>query len=127
MNPILVPVSPGELIDKITILQIKSERMTDPAKLRNVRAELRALTAVRDEELPVVEPLDRLTTELAAINGKLWTVEESLRQLERRQDFGSRFVALARSVYYHNDMRAAAKAAINMLLGSPIVEEKEYA
>jgi hypothetical protein len=123
---ILVEVSIGELIDKITILEIKNERITDPAKLRNVRTELEALTATRGREIIASEALDRLTAELKAVNERLWDVEEEIRGCERAQDFGPRFIALARSVYHQNDRRAALKRQINELLGSRLVEEKSY-
>ncbi|MBV9122006.1 MAG: tetratricopeptide repeat protein, partial [Planctomycetes bacterium] len=126
VRPILVEISPGELIDKITILEIKSERMTDADKLRHVRLELAALTAARDRVLARSEELQRLTAELRAVNEKLWDIEDAIRACERRQDFGPHFTELARSVYRNNDQRAAWKRRINDLLGSRLVEEKAY-
>src|SRR5262245_7639785 len=126
MPPITVEVSAGELIDKITILQIKSARITDAAKLENVRRELAALEAARDGAIPRSEELDRLTGELRALNEALWEIEDEIRLCERRQDFGPRFVELARSVYHTNDRRSACKRRLNDLLGSRLVEEKAY-
>jgi tetratricopeptide (TPR) repeat protein len=122
-----VEVGPGELIDKITILEIKSDRMSDAAKLRNVRTELAALQAARDGTYEVSGPVSQLTDELRTVNETLWKVEDELRRCEASQDFGSRFVELARSVYRQNDRRAALKRKINELLGARIVEEKSYA
>jgi hypothetical protein len=124
---VLVQVAPGELLDKLTILQIKAERITDPDKLRHVRDELHTLAAARDEALPASAELVRLTAELREVNERLWDVEDELRRCEARQDFGGRFVDLARSVYKTNDRRAAIKRQINDLLGSALVEEKSYA
>lgn len=123
---ILIPVSPGELVDKITILRVKAERI-DPSKTANVRRELEALEAVAREHLPGSPELQRLTAELQEVNAALWDVEEGKRDGERRQDFGPVFVELARRVYRENDRRAAIKRRINDLLGSEIVEEKSYA
>jgi hypothetical protein len=126
-RPLLIEVPAGELIDKITILEIKGARIADPEKLRHVRAELTALAAVRDGALPPSAKLAELTAQLKAVNEALWQVEDDLRDCERRQDFGPRFVELARSVYRHNDRRAALKRAVNDLLGSRLIEEKSYA
>ncbi len=123
---VLIETSPGDLIDKITILEIKSERIGDPDKLRNVRVELEALAAVRDREILPSEKLASLTAELRAVNEAIWDVEEELRRCEQAGDFGPGFVELARSVYKNNDRRAALKRAINDLLGSSIIEEKSY-
>jgi hypothetical protein len=124
---VTVEIAPGELIDKITILQIKAQRITDADKLRNVRAELATLSATRDRALPAVPGLAALTAELRAINESLWVIEDDIRRCEREQDFGPRFVELARSVYHQNDRRAAVKRRINELLGSTLREEKQYA
>lgn len=124
---ISVEVSPGELIDKITILEIKSERMTDSEKLKNVRTELATLIACRDL---VIEPSDKLLAlsgQLKQVNESLWKIEDDIRDCERQRDFGPQFVELARSVYKSNDHRAALKRQINDLLGSRIIEEKSYA
>ncbi|GGL54637.1 DUF6165 family protein [Wenxinia marina] len=126
MDDILVPVSAGELIDKITILRIKSERIADEAKLANVRRELSVLQAVADK-LPDTPDLPVLEDELMGINTRLWVIEDDIRECEARGDFGPDFIALARAVYRTNDRRADAKRRINELLGSTIVEEKSYA
>jgi Family of unknown function (DUF6165) len=125
-RPVLIEAAPGELLDKITILEIKSERINDAAKLRNVRAELAELTAVQREALPASPELIDLARQLKEVNGRLWEIEDAIRDCERQQDFGPRFIELARSVYRENDERAALKRAINELLHSRIVEEKSY-
>ncbi|OYW25759.1 MAG: hypothetical protein B7Z44_18110 [Caulobacter sp. 12-67-6] len=124
--PILAPVSAGELIDKITILRVKAERIGDPAKEANVRKELALLEATASAHIPSTVEMDRLTADLQAVNAALWDVEDGKRDCERRQDFGPDFVALARRVYIENDQRAAIKRAINAAAGSDIVEEKSY-
>ncbi|MXZ37151.1 MAG: hypothetical protein F4230_15105 [Holophagales bacterium] len=122
-----VEVSPGELIDKITILEIKAERIADPGKLANVHRELRSLTATREEALEPSPELEEFTAELRRINERLWEIEDDIRDCERNGDFGERFIELARAVYRTNDRRAAAKRSINELLGSELIEEKDYA
>jgi tetratricopeptide (TPR) repeat protein len=122
-----VPVTPGELLDKLTILGIKGERIADAAKLADVRAEYAALAEVAARAWPHPAELDGLTAELRAVNQALWDVEDALRASERAQDFGPRFVELARSVYRHNDRRAALKGQMNRLLGAPYSEQKSYA
>ena len=124
---VLVPVSWGEVIDKITILEIKAERLTDAAKLANVTKELNELAAVREREFPGHAALAALAGELKAINEKLWVIEDDIRDCERAKDFGPKFIELARAVYFTNDERAQAKRRINDLLGSALVEEKSYA
>lgn len=126
-KPILVQTAPGELIDKITILQIKSERIADTVKLRNVRVELDTLTAARDAAMPATDELAELTAQLKQVNEALWDIEDAIRDCEREGDFGPRFIELARSVYRSNDQRAALKRSVNELLGSNLVEEKSYA
>ncbi len=121
------PCSIGELIDKITILRIKGERIADVDKLANVRRELALLEALLKEEGLVGAALESMVDELAAVNARLWDVEDALRICERGGDFGPRFVTLARSVYAINDERAALKRAVNSLFGSALVEEKSYA
>src|SRR3954464_1253898 len=120
MNPertqaeVVVPVSAGEVVDKITILQIKSERIKDEAKLSNVRDELDELTAAFDEHFPELpEGVGEATDALRGINVELWEIEDKIRDCERRKDFGSGFVALARSVYLTNDRRAEVKREID--------------
>ena len=123
---ILIPVSAGELVDKITILRVKAERIA-PDKQANVRRELAALEAVAAEQLAPSPELTALAAELQSVNAALWDIEEGKREGERRGDFGQGFVELARAVYRENDRRAAVKRRINDLLGSEIVEEKSYA
>ena len=123
----LTPVSWGELIDKIAILEIKSERLTDEGKIANVRRELDELAAVRERHFPAHAGLAALAAELKAINEELWVIEDDIRDCERAKDFGPRFIELARAVYVTNDRRAASKRKVNDLLGSALVEEKSYA
>ncbi len=127
LRPLMVRAAPGDVLDRITILRIKAERLTDPRKLDNVRREREALEAAWKRQVPASEELLRLEAELGEVNAALWDVEDALREHERRQDFGPAFVALARSVYRHNDCRTALKREANELLGSAIVEEKSYA
>lgn len=124
---ISVEVSAGELIDKIAILEIKSERLEDAQKLSNVEAELAALWAARDAAIAPSALLDDLARRLKEVNLRLWDIEDDIRACERAKDFGPRFVALARAVYLNNDERAALKRAVNEALGSRLVEEKSYA
>ena len=121
-----VDVAPGELIDKITILMIKSEQMDDPDKLANVRLELDILTATQASSVPGSPALDDLMAKLKQVNEALWKIEDDIRDCEAERDFGDTFVHLARSVYRSNDERAQLKRDINMLLGSEILEEKSY-
>lgn len=124
---IMIEVAPGELIDKITILEIKLENMTDAAKLANVRHELDVLAAARDAAISASDDLAYLTGELKRVNLSLWQIEDDIRDCERANDFGESFIDLARAVYKTNDLRAALKRKINELLDSPIFEEKSYA
>lgn len=126
MDDILTPVSPGELLDKITILRIKDARITDADKLENIRRELALLNAVVDEKLPKSAELDSLVDGLQKINEALWEIEDDIRICERNDDFGRDFIALARAVYVTNDKRADVKKQINLHLGSALVEEKSY-
>lgn len=125
-KPILIEVGAGELIDKITILRIKSERMSDAEKLKNVRHELDVLSKVRDAALADSEALRKLEDELKHINEALWVIEDDIRDCEGKKHFGSRFIELARAVYKTNDKRAAVKKEINLLTGASIIEEKSY-
>ncbi|KAA0586251.1 tetratricopeptide repeat protein [Azospirillum lipoferum] len=124
--PILAPVSWGELLDKITILDIKTERIADADKLANVRREREALVAVAAQADTARPEVAALIDELRAVNTTLWEVEDEIRDCERAKDFGPRFVELARQVYHTNDRRAALKRDLNRLLGSDLVEEKSY-
>jgi len=125
--PLLVEVSAGELVDKITILELKLEHIKDPAKLANVRLEHERLMATFGEELEACGALAALMQALKAVNGELWQIEDAIRAKERAQAFDAEFIALARSIYRMNDRRAALKREINELLRSAIVEEKSYA
>jgi hypothetical protein len=125
-KPILVEIAPGELIDKITILEIKADRIADSEKLANVQTELLTLAAARTAAIPPDSEVDRLTAELKVVNEALWEIEDQIRDRDRAADFGPDFVALARAVYRTNDRRADLKRAINLHLGSRLVEEKSY-
>ncbi len=122
-----VEVSAGELIDKLTILEIKLERIPDGNQLLNVRTELAALVASRDRAIPPSPELAALTRELKQMNESLWQIEDEIRDCERQKNFGAPFVELARAVYKTNDRRAALKRQINELLGSRLIDEKSYA
>lgn len=126
MSDILTPISPGELIDKLTILRIKSDEISDPAKLANVRTERDALQAVADRSIPPSDALHTLWDQLYQINKKLWQIEDDIRACDAAGDFGPEFIGLARAVYITNDERAAVKKQINLHLGSTLVEEKSY-
>ncbi len=126
MDNILVPVSPGELLDKITILEIKSERMTEPEKLANVRAELALLRETWSASVGESEAIESLHAQLREVNGALWDIEDAIRDKERSKSFDHEFVELARSVYVTNDRRSHIKKELNRHLGSQIVEEKSY-
>ncbi len=123
---IRAPCSIGELIDKITILRIKAERIADASKLGNIRRELELLEDIARDEGLVGAAIESLADRLAQVNASLWDVEDALRACEREGDFASRFVALSRSVYVLNDERAALKRAANDLFGSALIEEKSY-
>ncbi len=127
MTDIHVPISPGELIDKITILEIKSVRITDPAKVTNVRHELALLQETWRASPYSTADIDVQWASLRRINEKLWDVEDQLRDKERARTFDQEFIDLARAVYFTNDERAAVKREINTKLGSKMVEEKSYA
>jgi Tfp pilus assembly protein PilF len=122
-----IEVSPGELLDRLSILEIRAGRLSDPGQLAPVRAELGALRRLRAEAVPRSDELARLEGQLRAVNERLWRVEDELRLCERAGDFGDRFVALARSVYQTNDERAALKRRVNELLGAASAEQKVYA
>lgn len=121
-----VDVSYGELLDKISILEIKRTNASVPEQRRNIEAELAALFETRDRVIPGTTPIDDLQDRLKDVNLRLWTVEDDLRDCERRAEFGAAFVALARSVYRLNDLRAQLKRELNTALGSGLVEEKLY-
>ena len=126
MKDILVPISPGELLDKITILRIKAARMSDATKVANVKHELALLEKTwRDSGAAAVE-IGPEEANLTRVNEALWVIEDDIRDEERAKRFSDKFVELARAVYITNDERAAIKKRINTLLGSTIVEEKSY-
>jgi len=127
MAELLVPISPGELIDKITILEIKSQRMTDAAKLHNVRTELSLLSDTWKASPFSATDISAEWAGLRDVNAKLWDIEDRIRDKERDGLFDAEFVELARAVYFTNDERAALKKKINTKLGSALVEEKSYA
>jgi hypothetical protein len=127
MSEIKVPISPGELLDKVTILRIKSKRMSDAKKLANVRLELQALEATWAASPYSKTNIDVDIDALHAVNEKLWVIEDDIRDKERAQAFDAEFIRLARAVYFENDERAAIKRRINVTLGSTLVEEKSYA
>jgi Family of unknown function (DUF6165) len=126
MNDVLVPISPGELLDKITILRIKAVRIGDPAKVRNVRLELELLEKTWRESGCSAANLAAEERSLHEVNERLWDVEDRIRDKEARQTFDRDFIELARAVYICNDERAAIKKRVNVALGSRIIEEKSY-
>jgi len=126
MENIHVPVSPGEVLDKITILEIKSERMTDPGKVANVRVELALLQDTWSKAVKEDEVIQDLHAQLKEINEALWEIEDDIRDKERVKEFDQRFIELARSVYFTNDRRSEVKKKLNLHLGSQIIEEKSY-
>jgi hypothetical protein len=126
MSELSVPISAGELIDKITILEIKSERIRDAAKLANVRTELDLLNATWSRHPFARVDIADARARLKAVNEALWDIEDRIRLKEKAQAFDAEFVELARAVYFRNDERAAVKRDINLKLGSTLVEEKSY-
>jgi len=126
MDNIKVPVSPGEVLDKITILEIKSERMTDPEKVANVQVELGLLQETWNETIRDTEEIQKLHSQLKEINEALWEIEDDIRDKERAKEFDEHFIELARSIYVTNDRRSEVKKQLNLHLGSEIVEEKSY-
>ncbi len=127
MNELMAPVSPGELIDKLTILQIKSQRISDATKLSNVQRELAALTACWQASPWGGTDISVDQADLLAVNERLWDIEDRIRDKERAKAFDAQFIELARAVYIENDQRAAVKKRLNLALGSALVEEKSYA
>ena len=126
LKSILVEISPGEMIDKITILLIKSECIKDAEQLANVQHELGVLSAQMDKNIPSSQSLNALISELKVVNEELWRIEDDIRDCERTGDYSQLFIDLARAVYITNDKRADLKREINLLLGSKIMEEKSY-
>jgi hypothetical protein len=127
MREILTPISPGELLDKLTILTIKLENIADAGKRANVQIEHDLLSKVASDGIPKSDEITALNTALLSVNKELWDIEDDIRDCERAGDFGAEFVRLARAVYVTNDKRADLKKQINVALGSEIVEEKSYA
>ena len=125
-KPITIQISPGELIDRMTILEIKVEHFTQEQKLRRVRLELESLQVIRRQSLTPDPQHDELTAQLKAANADLWRIEDAIRLHEQRRDFGAEFIALARSIYRINDHRSQLKQRINALFGSSLSEEKLY-
>ena len=121
-----IPVSVGELYDKLTILEIKVARITDAVRLRHVTHELALLRAIEKQFASTDTRHMQLIAELKRVNEALWDIEDAIRNCERRQEFGTEFIALARSVYKTNDKRSALKNEINLLHNSEIVEQKSY-
>jgi hypothetical protein len=126
MNDVLVPVSPGELLDKITILRIKSARITDPAKVGNIRLELGLLEQTWRDSGCAAGNLAADERALHDVNERLWDIEDRIREKEAVQTFDRDFIELARAVYSFNDERAAIKKRVNIALGSRLIEEKSY-
>ena len=121
-----VPVSVGEVVDKVTILEIKSDRISDQGKLRNIATELDALRPLVSGGVFDTDEVTALTDALRAVNGELWDIEDDIRAEEAAGRFGERFIELARAVYVTNDRRAELKKKINLATGSELVEEKSY-
>jgi hypothetical protein len=126
MTDLLVPVSPGELLDKITILRIKSQRIRDAAKVANVRAELQLLERTWATLGAASQKVAADERALQSVNEQLWDIEDRIRDKEAARAFDHDFIELARAVYHRNDERAAIKQRINVALGSIIIEEKSY-
>ncbi|MFI4905353.1 MAG: DUF6165 family protein [Steroidobacteraceae bacterium] len=126
MDGILVPISPGDLLDKITILRIKAARIEDAGKLGNIRRELAVLEQNWRQAVPAIAELAADEAALARVNTELWDIEDRIREQEAQRRFDASFVELARAVYLRNDERAAIKQRINLKLGSTILEEKSY-
>jgi hypothetical protein len=125
--PLLVPTSPGDFLDRVTILEIKSARIRDAAKLENVRRELEALRATWAKSPLAAHDVAATVAELRKVNEALWDIEDRIREKEAARTFDAEFVELARSVYRTNDRRAAIKRELNVKLGSELIEEKSYA
>ena len=126
VKSVSIDIAPGDLLDRITVLEIKSDRLTAEPAARNVRIELASLRASRDRAIPATPELDRLTADLRRVNETLWDLEEDVRICEAANDFGDRFIQSARSIIHSNDRRAALKQAINRMLGSSFQEEKSF-
>ncbi len=126
MSLINTPVSYGEILDKITILEIKEQNITAADKLKNVRHELSILTNTWNDKVTASSKINQLKEQLKQVNQSLWNIEDNIRIKESKKEFDDEFIQIARSVYYENDKRAAVKKEVNLLLGSELVEEKSY-
>ena len=126
-SSVTVKISPGELIDKITILEIKMDKITDETKLKNVKLEWETLNESRSTYLSQSAMLNELSAQLKAVNTKLWIIEDDIRNFERQKKFNEEFIDLARAVYINNDERSRVKRRINEFLNSELIEEKSYA
>ena len=126
MNKILVEVSAGELLDKISILEIKKEKITDSEKLKFINDELNVLKAIANKNIKISGKIDTLFKSLKDINSKLWVIEDEKRMCEKNSDFSEKFIKLSRDIHFLNDERAKIKLAINNALGSNIKEVKSY-
>ena len=126
LNQILAEISAGELLDKITILEIKREKITDSEKLKNINKELSSLTKTSDEKIPDKKRIEDLVLNLKKINLRLWDIEENKRKAEKEKKFDNAFIQLSRDVYKSNDERAKIKLKINEILGSNIKEVKSH-
>ena len=123
---ITIKVSPGELIDKITILKLKNKFIHNENQLKNINIELDILLPILSKNNLNTEEFEQLSDELYIVNNKLWEIEDNIRDKERLSDFGEEFIKLARDVYFTNDKRSEIKKKINILAGSEIIEEKSY-
>jgi len=126
MKTIQTPVSPGEILDKITILEIKVQAIKDAEKQKNVRHELEILLRIWNDNIAYSAEMDTLKNQLKEVNQKIWNIEDAIRLKEASKSFDDAFIQIARSVYFQNDKRAAIKKEINLLLGSELIEEKSY-
>tara|TARA_B110000438_G_C15731448_1_gene614405 strand:+ start:888 stop:1286 length:399 start_codon:yes stop_codon:yes gene_type:complete len=125
-EPLLAPVGPGELLDKLSILEIKLEKISDPNKLENIKTEYKQLESIKAKYIPLSKKITHLYQQLKSINQELWKIEDDIRDCEKIKDFSETFIQLARSVYITNDKRATTKKEINQLLKANIIEEKSY-
>ena len=123
---ILSEISPGELLDKISILEIKIEKVKDKNSLEEIKKEYKILKEIQTSSIEITDKIKDLFQSVKNVNVKLWNIEDKLRICEKNKDFGKRFIELARSVYFANDERAELKSKINKILKSNIIEIKQY-
>lgn len=126
MSLVSTPISVGELLDKVTILEIKQEKINDPEKLKNVQHELSLLESICEQENILSDEVEKQKQALKKVNLRLWAIEDDIRIKEKNREFDDAFIQLARSVYFENDDRAAIKKQINIMTGSQLIEEKSY-